>query len=106
FWSGRRHTRSKRDWSSDVCSSDLEIGWTPVAEQDRTRVLDAATGAAATQWYRPDIVERDIAEQRVAAQVESLKVARLRTHAHDEDRKSVVEGKGSQLRRGHVLLRV
>src|SRR5699024_11517222 len=21
--SGRRHTRSKRDWSSDVCSSDL-----------------------------------------------------------------------------------
>src|SRR5699024_314540 len=23
FSSGRRHTRSKRDWSSDVCSSDL-----------------------------------------------------------------------------------
>src|SRR5699024_561500 len=22
----RRHTRSKRDWSSDVCSSDLRIG--------------------------------------------------------------------------------
>src|SRR5699024_11629241 len=22
----RRHTRSKRDWSSDVCSSDLTIG--------------------------------------------------------------------------------
>src|SRR5699024_3029314 len=22
----RRHTRSKRDWSSDVCSSDLDIG--------------------------------------------------------------------------------
>src|SRR5699024_11663881 len=25
FSSRRRHTRSKRDWSSDVCSSDL--GW-------------------------------------------------------------------------------
>src|SRR5699024_11467173 len=26
FFSGRRrHTRSKRDWSSDVCSSDLTI---------------------------------------------------------------------------------
>src|SRR5699024_290662 len=25
FASRRRHTRSKRDWSSDVCSSDLEI---------------------------------------------------------------------------------
>src|SRR5699024_11695095 len=25
FSSRRRHTRSKRDWSSDVCSSDLDI---------------------------------------------------------------------------------
>src|SRR5690606_41143319 len=29
FSSRRRHTRFSRDWSSDVCSSDL--GWTPVA---------------------------------------------------------------------------
>src|SRR5699024_11482687 len=26
FSSRRRHTRSKRDWSSDVCSSDLFLG--------------------------------------------------------------------------------
>src|SRR5438067_13114048 len=26
FSSRRRHTRSKRDWSSDVCSSDLRAG--------------------------------------------------------------------------------
>src|SRR5699024_5426882 len=26
FSGGRRHTRSKRDWSSDVCSSDLDHG--------------------------------------------------------------------------------
>src|SRR5699024_11973908 len=26
FSSRRRHTRSKRDWSSDVCSSDLDCG--------------------------------------------------------------------------------
>src|SRR5207249_7022101 len=26
FSSRRRHTRSKRDWSSDVCSSDLKQG--------------------------------------------------------------------------------
>src|SRR5437868_10542633 len=25
FSSRRRHTRSKRDWSSDVCSSDLQV---------------------------------------------------------------------------------
>src|SRR3989442_482860 len=28
FSSRRRHTRCGRDWSSDVCSSDLN-GWTP-----------------------------------------------------------------------------
>src|SRR5699024_11466801 len=27
FSSRRRHTRSKRDWSSDVCSSDLLLIW-------------------------------------------------------------------------------
>src|SRR5699024_11943133 len=27
FSSRRRHTRSKRDWSSDVCSSDLTIAF-------------------------------------------------------------------------------
>src|SRR5690349_23494664 len=27
FSSRRRHTRSLRDWSSDVCSSDLSFGW-------------------------------------------------------------------------------
>src|SRR5699024_11962265 len=27
FSSRRRHTRSKRDWSSDVCSSDLVYHW-------------------------------------------------------------------------------
>src|SRR5699024_1672927 len=27
FSSRRRHTRSKRDWSSDVCSSDLKVKW-------------------------------------------------------------------------------
>src|SRR5699024_11983959 len=31
FSSRRRHTRSKRDWSSDVCSSDL-IGVVPTKE--------------------------------------------------------------------------
>src|SRR5207247_3204890 len=27
FSSRRRHTRSTRDWSSDVCSSDLRVRW-------------------------------------------------------------------------------
>src|SRR6266403_2727649 len=31
FSSRRRHTRSLRDWSSDVCSSDLDAGAAPRA---------------------------------------------------------------------------
>src|SRR5699024_11902758 len=33
FSSRRRHTRSKRDWSSDVCSSDLGC-WVPFGGLD------------------------------------------------------------------------
>src|SRR6266704_7164292 len=41
FSSRRRHTRSKRDWSSDVCSSDLVAAWMK-AQADYTRaMLDA-----------------------------------------------------------------
>src|SRR5207249_8465207 len=32
FSSRRRHTRSKRDWSSDVCSSDLAITFMPTLD--------------------------------------------------------------------------
>src|SRR5690554_8146368 len=37
FSSRRRHTRCGRDWSSDVCSSDLEM-------QDEIKVTVVATG--------------------------------------------------------------
>src|SRR5699024_8752491 len=50
FSSRRRHTRSKRDWSSDVCSSDLLIrSW---ARTTYTQVWDALqqpSGPAAAQ---------------------------------------------------------
>src|SRR5699024_12011158 len=36
FSSRRRHTRSKRDWSSDVCSSDLPRGKPTVRQRTRT----------------------------------------------------------------------
>src|SRR5699024_12105364 len=35
--SRRRHTRSKRDWSSDVCSSDLFDGMTAVNMLDENK---------------------------------------------------------------------
>src|SRR2546429_4395464 len=42
FSSRRRHTRCSRDWSSDVCSSDLHFGWSSEAEMKRPFVLAAA----------------------------------------------------------------
>src|SRR5699024_11871556 len=46
FSSGRRHTRSKRDWSSDVCSSDLALGLLD-EERDALRPPDAPRGGQA-----------------------------------------------------------
>src|SRR5699024_11282002 len=42
FSSRRRHTRSKRDWSSDVCSSDLlHRSYTPHSAQNVEYMTDA-----------------------------------------------------------------
>src|SRR5690606_1225101 len=41
FSSRRRHTRFSRDWSSDVCSSDL--GFSGVLRARRTRIASALT---------------------------------------------------------------
>src|SRR5204863_5288464 len=50
FSSRRRHTRSLRDWSSDVCSSDLTPAaypprccWTPWPRRRRCRTASPAT---------------------------------------------------------------
>src|SRR5699024_12038028 len=50
FFSSRgRHTRSKRDWSSDVCSSDLRprYGRHELVGDITAMVRDAHTGASA-----------------------------------------------------------
>src|SRR5207249_8764034 len=46
FSSRRRHTRSKRDWSSDVCSSDLHPTKAEVRFRDRWTVERAVESAA------------------------------------------------------------
>src|SRR5690349_25010521 len=50
FSSRRRHTRSLRDWSSDVCSSDLRRGH---ARRDRGRQLRG--GPALGDRHRPGL---------------------------------------------------
>src|SRR5699024_11547750 len=47
FSSRRRHTRSKRDWSSDVCSSDLRVQG-PVPTEDARWLLSSASHTATT----------------------------------------------------------
>src|SRR5699024_2975088 len=54
FSSRRRHTRSKRDWSSDVCSSDLAEGepavaLPPLTPEQRAKALEKAAEARATR---------------------------------------------------------
>src|SRR5699024_11977084 len=43
FSSRRRHTRSKRDWSSDVCSSDLNDETREYVKESSSKVMDSAT---------------------------------------------------------------
>src|SRR5438105_10860355 len=46
FSSRRRHTRSTRDWSSDVCSSDLvmAVGKGKILENGKVRPMDLRAG--------------------------------------------------------------
>src|SRR5690606_24237921 len=50
FSSRRRHTRFSRDWSSDVCSSDLTL---TLAVMARTRLLYRLRDANARPWIHP-----------------------------------------------------
>src|SRR5699024_11561992 len=49
FSSRRRHTRSKRDWSSDVCSSDLERYQPNAAQAEHRRQPIVDRGPPAQQ---------------------------------------------------------
>src|SRR5206468_8392566 len=66
FSSRRRHTRSDRDWSSDVCSSDL------AAAEDYSRVLEVrwnqeilARASSPRQQHREDREKRSRIQVRL-----------------------------------------
>src|SRR6266508_262893 len=63
FSSRRRHTRWPRDWSSDVCSSDLCDGRRPAAGRCRRRCGPRAEAAA-----------RDPGPEDAAALVDQIEV--------------------------------
>src|SRR5205809_1384545 len=55
FSSRRRHTRCSRDWSSDVCSSDLSLAPEKFKELLEARGLKAISGHFPFERYRDDI---------------------------------------------------
>src|SRR3712207_6914762 len=90
--SRRRHPRYCRDWSSDVCSSDL-----PVRAADRELVVDEAAveRAGLGQQVRPPVrVAQDRVDRPLDVAVGERRLGRLRRllglELLDLDRKSVV----------------
>src|SRR5699024_11926624 len=72
FSSRRRHTRSKRDWSSDVCSSDLdaEVGSSSSAEAITAddSVAPADTDEAADLTTEERVASLLVSERRLRSE--------------------------------------
>src|SRR6266508_2157384 len=56
FSSRRRHTRWPRDWSSDVCSSDLQFG--PGSEESPAAIARVLADEGA-ELRHPEVIELD-----------------------------------------------
>src|SRR5699024_3117432 len=69
FSSRRRHTRSKRDWSSDVCSSDLSGGNTFYIVIDYDKPVDEE-GEQYETYFFSVVDEADLLAAAEAAGVE------------------------------------
>src|SRR5699024_12090365 len=98
FSSRRRHTRSKRDWSSDVCSSDLES--CPACGHRLTKLGDDVDWRCTNAECPPQIRQR-IAHfaSRDAMDIEGLGekiVDQLVTEGRSEERRVGKEGRGRE----------
>src|SRR6266542_4878582 len=86
FWSRRRHTRCYRDWSSDVCSSDL------LEPRERVALgaaLLEAVGAGEEDDRRDPVelqVHRGAASEGEEEERRRLEVERRAREEADEDR--------------------
>src|SRR5207249_8004954 len=94
FSSRRRHTRSKRDWSSDVCSSDLRSCFESARAAGSTRrpfltwmfiVSRASSVSAAGQYAHDRHADRD-AEGDRSEERRVGKECRCRGWAWDEEK--------------------
>src|SRR5690606_39416422 len=77
--SRRRHTRFSRDWSSDVCSSDLlELGGLDLGDDTLAALLDADLGRLERLWlYKNGLTDTGARALAEAASRLSLTELRL-----------------------------
>src|SRR5690625_1154320 len=73
FSSRRRHTRWPRDWSSDVCSSDLIRGGTVLFTQERGGGLAQPLAGRHVQVQQPG--QRSVGGDRKSTRLNSSHVA-------------------------------
>src|SRR5690349_22833436 len=86
FSSRRRHTRSLRDWSSDVCSSDLRLNNPEVLS-----AIDSAVRPALEHWLNHN---RSVAESIVARIILAARAREASRAAQQEvTRKSATSGR-------------
>src|SRR5690606_41204937 len=97
FSSRRRHTRFSRDWSSDVCSSDLVTEWLNPVEGRAWRAVVAVLNRL------PGALDTDLQRESGVTHFEYW-VLTLLSEAPDRrlqiDRKSVAQGKSAGVARG------
>src|SRR5206468_7966575 len=86
FSSRRRHTRSDRDWSSDVCSSDLENRL--LASPASLGPLDSSSGQEDVQAFTPLAADK---LRRLLANVELMLAYELVVLAQEIGRASCRE---------------
>src|SRR5699024_3486297 len=77
FASRRRHTRSKRDWSSDVCSSDLQAVFAPLGRMALSNYLGATILIIAVRLVVPDLSRFDAQGGYVAGLIACLAILAL-----------------------------
>src|SRR5256885_7102033 len=71
FSSRRRHTRLQGDWSSDVCSSDLNVADRPeFAARKTTKTIE---GQAITGWFVEDFTLAELKTLRARERIPAIR---------------------------------